>query len=133
MIKNHTTMIKPRKQQKNRKICHIPNKTYKEIRLYGNGDFQLGLKRTNNIIMAINSKDDGIEKIKKALISKDCKILLDHLMELYPVHYRSLMNLDKFVEYFLVTDKLDYVILKQGHEDKSIDEFQKKQGKVKGV
>jgi len=119
-------MTKPRKQ-KNRKICHIPGKIYKDIRLYGNGDFQLGLQKANAIVYAINSKDNGIEKIKKALISKDCNVLLDHLMELYPAHYRSLMNLDKFIEYFLVTNKLDYIILKQGHEDKSIDEFEKEE------
>ena len=119
-------MVKTRKQ-KNRKICHIPGKVYNEIRLFGNGDFQLGLQKANSIMYAINSKDNGIEKIKKKIILEDCNVLLDHLMDLYPSHYRSLINLGKFVDFFLSTNKLDYVILKQGHDAKSIDEFEKKE------
>ena len=114
-------MIRKRTQE-NRKLCHVPLKVYKELRLYGNGNFQSGLKKANQVVTCLNKNNNGVDHIKQQILIKDADQLMDHLMDLYPVHWRSFKNFMPFFDKFLRTGNMQFNILK-GHKETTLDEI----------
>ncbi len=120
---------------KRREVCHVPNSTHKEIRMFGDGDFQKGLKKIHELVFNLNRtnyvKDNGFEKIKLQTVMQQMNNCMDLIKLLFPHRYNLVGAVPGFVVNCLVNNKLDFDILKHGRKEKTLDELDK--SKVRGV
>jgi len=127
------TMTKKRTQN-NRKLCHIPQPIYNEITLFGNQNFQQGLRKTKSIVHCLNftiDKNNGFNQIKLETIRKQVFMCMKLIRVLYPQKYETLKYLPEFIEQFLENDRLNFDILKcdkggKPRRDAVVEDFDKK-------